>query len=85
MERYRIGNNSVDVSMFLQFRNSAMRLEAYNRALDTIPAEPMPEIARPMMKQLEDGATPDRSDPSSKIKIAHRNTHLTEQKLHSFP
>ena len=37
-----------------------------------------------MIKQLEVGATPDGSDPSSKIKIAHRNIHLTEQKLHNF-
>ncbi len=46
----------------------------YRIAPETIPEQPIPEIARPMMKQLEAGATADSSDPTSNIPIAHRKT-----------
>lgn len=41
-----------------------------------IPDEPNPEIARPMMSDVDDGAAPQRAEPTSKRKIPERKTHL---------
>lgn len=46
-------------------------------APEKIPAAPTPAIARPMIKVVEFGATPQIKLPSSKIANAIRYTHLT--------
>jgi hypothetical protein len=50
-----------------------------------MPEQPIPEIALPMMKQLDAGATPDNSDPNSKMPMAPRKVNLMGQKVYSFP
>jgi hypothetical protein len=40
------------------------------------PAEPSPAIARPRIKPMEFGVAPQRSDPTSKMVIEERKTHL---------
>lgn len=42
------------------------------------PAPPRPAIARPTIKAMEFGATPQIRDPSSKTKTLTRNTLVTE-------
>lgn len=43
-----------------------------------IPAHPIPEMARPMMKTIEVGAAPQTAEPISKSRIEVRYTHLGE-------
>lgn len=50
-------------------------------APEKIPAEPMPAMARPMIRVVEVLATPQISEPSSKMKMAIRKTHLREKKV----
>ena len=45
---------------------------------EKMPADPRPAIARPIMKAVELGAAPQRADPTSKITIEIRKTHLVE-------
>jgi hypothetical protein len=45
---------------------------------DDKPDAPIPAIARPTIKTVEDGAAPDTTDPISNSRIAARNTHLGE-------
>jgi hypothetical protein len=52
---------------------------------DWIPADPMPAIARPIMKVVEPGATPQRREPSSKMPTATRYIVLDEKKVYSRP
>ncbi len=51
------------------------------RAPEKIPADPIPATARPMMRATEVGATPQMRDPSSKIPMAKRYTHLMLKKV----
>lgn len=48
------------------------------RAPLEIPAEPNPAMALPQIKAVEFGATPQTNEPSSKIPIARRKTHLID-------
>lgn len=41
---------------------------------EKMPAEPMPAMARPMMKAVELGAPPQRAEPTSKMTVAIRKT-----------
>ena len=52
---------------------------------DMIPAQPIPEIARPRTSAAEVGATPAINDPISKMTTETRNTYLTENRWYSFP
>lgn len=45
---------------------------------EKMPAEPIPAIARPIMKAVELGAAPQRADPASKMTIVIRYTHFVE-------
>jgi hypothetical protein len=47
-------------------------------APEKMPAAPIPATARPMMRAVEFGATPQMSEPISKMKSAMRYTHLME-------
>ena len=47
-------------------------------APENIPADPIPAIARPIIKVVEVGAAPQRADPASKMTVADTNTHLGE-------
>jgi hypothetical protein len=47
-------------------------------APEKIPAAPIPATARPMMRAVEFGATPQIREPISKMKRAMRYTHLIE-------
>lgn len=49
-----------------------------NIAPEKIPADPMPETARPTIRVVELGAAPQSTEPSSKMATATRNTSLTE-------
>ena len=49
-----------------------------------IPAAPRPAIARPTMKDDEDGAAPHIADPISKISSARRKTHFTLKARKNF-
>ena len=46
---------------------------------ENIPAHPRPAIARPIIRAVDVGATPQTKDPSSKIPIADRKTDLIEK------
>ena len=81
MKRYRFGNKSKSIKPVLL----ELQELTYIMAPETIPEQPIPEIARPMMKQLDVGATPDKRDPSSKIPMATRKVTLTGQNVYSFP
>lgn len=48
------------------------------RAPVEMPAAPRPAMALPMMKAVEVGATAQRREPTSKIPIAARKTHLID-------
>ena len=50
-------------------------------APEKIPAEPKPAMARPTMRAVLLGATPQTREPSSKITMAARKTHLMEKKV----
>lgn len=50
-----------------------------------IPAAPIPENALAKMRKLTDVATPDRSDPISKITTENMNTHLLGKRVLSWP
>jgi len=54
-------------------------------APETIPEQPIPEMARPIMKQLDAGATPESSDPISNTQIVDRNVVLVVHKLYNLP
>lgn len=54
-------------------------------APETIPEHPMPEMDRPTMKHTDVGAIPDKNEPNSKMKRAHRNVHFTGKTLYTFP
>jgi hypothetical protein len=41
-------------------------------APENIPADPIPAMARPMIKAVDDGAAPHRAEPPSKITIDTR-------------
>jgi hypothetical protein len=45
-------------------------------APEKIPDDPIPAMARPIMKALEFGAAPQMAEPISKSPIVERNTHL---------
>jgi len=45
-------------------------------APEKMPADPIPAMALPRINAVELGAPPHRADPTSKIKIAIRNTSL---------
>lgn len=45
---------------------------------EKMPADPKPAIARPRMKAVELGAAPHSADPTSKITIESKKTHLVE-------
>ena len=49
------------------------------RAPENIPAHPRPAIARPIIRAVDVGATPQTKDPSSKTPIADRKTDLIEK------
>lgn len=51
------------------------------RAPVKIPALPNPAMARPIIKTVEDGATPQIKDPTSNTNNADRKTHLTLNNL----
>ena len=51
-------------------------LAIVTRAPVKIPADPSPATARPTMKAVEVGATPQTKEPSSKMNNATRKTHL---------
>lgn len=55
------------------------------RAPAKIPADPIPAIARPMMRAVDVGAAPQTSEPSSKIPMAIRYTHLMLKKVRNLP
>lgn len=42
------------------------------------PAAPTPAMARPTMKAEELGAAPQRAEPTSKMNMEAKNTHLVE-------
>ena len=48
------------------------------KAPENKPAAPDPAIARPTMRPILDGVTPQIRDPSSKIAIEHKKTYLME-------
>ena len=50
-------------------------------APEKIPAAPTPAMARPMINASEVGAAPHTVEPTSKMKMAVRNTHLTGKKV----
>lgn len=50
------------------------------RAPENIPADPTPATARPMIRATEVGAAPQMTEPTSKIKIAVKYTHLMLKK-----
>jgi hypothetical protein len=41
-----------------------------------MPADPIPEMALPIMKAVEFGAAPQIAEPISKTRIASKKTHL---------
>ena len=45
---------------------------------EKIPAEPMPAIARPIMKTTEGGAAPQRADPISNSTITATKAYFVE-------
>lgn len=45
---------------------------------EKMPADPLPAIARPMMKAVEFGAPPQSAEPTSKVTTAQRKTSLVE-------
>jgi hypothetical protein len=50
-------------------------------APEKTPAEPAPDMARPMMRTVLEGAAPQIAEPISNIKIETRNTVLIEKKV----
>lgn len=50
-----------------------------------IPAEPTPEMARPMMRVVELGDVAQMSDPSSNMVIEHRYAHLILKRVKQRP
>ena len=51
------------------------------RAPENIPAAPRPATARPTIKAVELGETPQMRDPISKIAMPVRKTHLMLKKV----
>lgn len=51
------------------------------RAPEKMPAEPTPAMALPMIRAMDDGATPHMSEPSSNMPMAMRYTHLMLKKV----
>lgn len=51
------------------------------KAPEKTPALPTPATARPMMRALLVGAAPQTRDPSSKMPMAMRKTHLMGKKV----
>ena len=49
------------------------------------PEAPRPAMARPTMRAIELGATPQISEPTSKMKRVSRNIHLILKKVYSRP
>ena len=45
---------------------------------EKIPADPIPAMARPIMKVVEVGAAPHMADPASKTTIERMYTHFVE-------
>jgi hypothetical protein len=64
--------------MYVGRLRSGTVTEMIKMAPEKIPAAPTPATARPMMRAVEFGATPQMSEPSSKMKSAMRYTHLME-------
>ena len=52
-------------------------LEMITRAPEKMPATPIPAIARPTIKTVLEGATPQISDPISKMVTAAKKDHFT--------
>ena len=50
-----------------------------------IPAEPTPEIARPMIRVVELGETPQMRDPISKMTIATIYAHFKLKRVKNLP
>ena len=51
------------------------------RAPEKMPADPKPAIARPRMRAVELGATPQTKEPSSKMPMAVKKVHLMLKKV----
>jgi len=51
------------------------------RPPEKIPAAPRPAIARPTIRAGELGAAPQTAEPTSKIVMAIKNTHLIGKKV----
>lgn len=51
----------------------------------TMPADPIPAMARPTINVTELGATAQINEPISKMPISHRKTHLGEKKVYTRP
>lgn len=54
-------------------------------APETIPDTPIPETARPTIKQLDVGATPASNDPISNMQMADKNEDLVVSTLYILP
>ena len=50
-------------------------------APEKIPAEPRPAMARPTIRAVELGATPQTREPTSKMPMPTRKTHLMLKKV----
>jgi len=58
----------VKIGLFTRGTEYAMM----TRAPEKIPADPIPAMARPMMRATEVGAAPQTTEPTSKMNIADR-------------
>jgi hypothetical protein len=81
MQRNSIGNDTVKFSIELNGSVAG----TYRIAPETIPDTPIPEIARPTIKQLDVGATPASKDPISNTQIADRKQALVVSTLYILP
>ena len=62
--------------MYLGLFSSGKRSERMTFPPVLLPALPMPAMARPMMKAVDEGAAAQMMDPISKMKMSVMKTHL---------
>lgn len=83
MKRNRIGNDAMKFSIALACLEAG--IGSYRMAPETIPDTPIPEMARPTIKQFDVGATPASNEPISNIQIADKNEVLIVSTLYILP
>lgn len=70
-----------DASSQINQAQGVSNIAPYINVPDTVPAEPQPAIARPIIRAAEFGARAQTSEPSSSNATDPKKTHLTGKNL----